>query len=187
MLSAAITKTENKESREFMTQVYKKYRRLLFHIVRKWVSGEQDQEDIVQDAWLKLTQKASLLMSLSEAQVASYIAYTARNTAIKHLEKSSRDSKHLVSLEFSTIEETSPSTPEEDLIANEWQKEFRRVWEQIPEREKLLLERRYLFGQSNEELSYWLGCKPESVRMALTRARRTAMNELTRGRNDAES
>ena len=48
------------------------------------------------------------------------------------------------------------------------------VWPRLDENTRWLLEARYILDYSDGELARELGVKPDSVRMALTRARRKA-------------
>ena len=78
------------------------------------------------------------------------------------------------------ITEADDSRPPEDLLlADELREDFRLVWAGLPERDKLVLESRYIFHESSGELAQRLGCQPDSVRMALTRAR-AVITELER-------
>ena len=50
--------------------------------------------------------------------------------------------------------------------------------ESLPDNERLLLEQKYFLGSSDEELARFFRCKPGSVRMKLTRARRHMLRIL---------
>ncbi len=47
-----------------------------------------------------------------------------------------------------------------------------RLWQKVTPEERFLLECRCLLDYSDKELAKYLNCKPASVRMKLTRARR---------------
>lgn len=49
-----------------------------------------------------------------------------------------------------------------------------RLWQKVTPEERFLLECRCLLDYSDKELAKYLNCKPASVRMKLTRARRKA-------------
>ena len=49
------------------------------------------------------------------------------------------------------------------------------MWVRLTEEEQLLLEGKYILGYEDGELAGMLGCKKDSVRMKLTRARRRAL------------
>lgn len=186
MLPAVIANIDNQDDQQFMMEVYQKYHRFMYYQAKKWISESPAQEDVVQDALVKLIPKAPLLRQLDDARLVSYIAHTVRNTAFKLLQRQARADRVLTD---SGIDELGDKAAEgfsapEDLVIHEEQKEaFRQIWADLPERERLLLEGKYLFHQSDEELAEWLGCKPGSVRMALTRARRAVLNELKRREN----
>ena len=190
MIPMIITGIEDEQSRRFMESLYEKYRKLIFHVVRRWIDSTEEQNDVAQEVWVKLVEKEELLGSLSESKRVSYLAYCARNTALKRLAELKEERTKLIEWDEVCGEDvfivTIPST-EETVLQNEWQLAFQKVWETLPNRERLLLEGKYLYGESDRELAEWLGCKPGSVRMALTRARRTALNELIRRRDDEQS
>ena len=48
------------------------------------------------------------------------------------------------------------------------------VWDKLDERSRYLLEARYILEKTDAEIAEDLGIQPKSVRMALTRARKTA-------------
>ena len=59
---------------------------------------------------------------------------------------------------------------------------LRRVWPRLSEADQLLLSGRYILGLDDRELARLAGCKPGSVRMKLTRARRNALREMKKER-----
>lgn len=181
MLPVVITTIEHTPTRQFMTEVYEKYHRLVYYTVQKWTSKCISQEDVVQDVWVKLTAKADLLSSLNKPQLAGYIAHTARNTSFKHLERQSKTEQMFENTDLSNLTDSAFTVfenPEDIAIKAEWTQCIGQIWTKLPERDRLLLEGKYIFNQSNEELAEWMGCKPESIRMALTRAKRVLANEL---------
>lgn len=190
MIPMVILQMEDSDDRKFMSELYTKYIRLMYYIAKKWTSQLEEQEDIVQEALMKLVEKVGRLRELDEPRRANYISHTVRNTAIKHLEKKSRESRTLLDVDISQLNcaySDEYFSLDEQFIQKEWREEFRRIWEQLPEREKLLLEGKYIFCESNEEIAQWMNCRPSSVRMALTRARRMVLQKLMRGEDDAES
>lgn len=190
MLPLVISQMEDMHDRQFMSDVYDKFVRLMYYIARKWTKQPMEQEEIVQEALVKLVEKVGRLRELDEPRRANYISHTVRNTAIKYLEKKSRESRALLDMDISQLNCACSDeyfSLDEQFIQKEWREEFRRIWDQLPERERLLLEGKYIFGESNEEIAQWMNCRPASVRMALTRARRMILKELTRGEDNAKS
>lgn len=190
MIPATIDDISNVDDQQFMMEVYQKYHRLMYHLAKKWIDDSIIRDDIVQDVLVKLIQKVSLLRQLDNARLVSYIAHTVRNTTIKQLTSRSKIDRNMESLSIDELSNEAVDrfiTPEDHVVQKEEWEMFHRVWMDLPDRERLLLEGKYLLRHSDEELSEWLGCKPGSVRMALTRARRTVLNELRRRENDDTS
>lgn len=182
MLPAVITEMENVSDRQFMTDLYENYHRLIYRTAAKWAEGRDEQDETVQDALVRLIAKVPLLRELDRPRLAAYIVRTVRNTALTRMDSRNREQQWTVGTDIDTITaEAGDSRPPEDLLlAGELREAFRRVWAGLPERDKLVLESRYIFHESSGELAQRLGCQPDSVRMALTRARRTVMKELER-------
>ena len=63
---------------------------------------------------------------------------------------------------------------EDYLIQNEMLSQLSVIWDKLDYRHQYILEARYILEKSLEEIAEDLEIKPESVRMALTRARRKA-------------
>lgn len=67
---------------------------------------------------------------------------------------------------------------EAQIIRKALHQRFGEVWPQLNERYRILLESKYILEKSDEELADDFGMKPDSVRMALCRARRSAKKLL---------
>ena len=187
LISMIILNINDAETRHFMDALYERCRKLVIYIAKKWIDDPEEQHDIVQETWVKLVSKKELLASLSETKQVSYVAYCARNTALKRLKEIKTEQRSMVDLEDISSEDVffaSIQSTEETVLQKEWEESFQKVWRTLPQRDRLLLEGKYLFKESDDELAEWIGCKPGSVRMALTRARRTAMNKLRRRKDD---
>lgn len=65
--------------------IVKNTERLVAQIVRKMISGEEDQKDVVQDIYIKTYQKISSFRF--QSKLSTWIGSIAYHTAIDHLEK----------------------------------------------------------------------------------------------------
>jgi RNA polymerase sigma-70 factor (ECF subfamily) len=52
------------------------------------------------------------------------------------------------------------------------------MWPSLDETTRAILEKKYILGQSDSEIAHSLGIKASSVRMNLTRARKSAYEQL---------
>ena len=98
-------------SQEFITQIYKKYDRLMLFTAKKYLMDLQECEDAVQESLLKLMSRIELLRTLEEPVLTSYVVTTVRNTAINILRRQKRDAQNITSftesVEGSIIEHDS--------------------------------------------------------------------------------
>lgn len=171
----------------FMKDLYKNYSRLMYATVLRMIPDCQDCEDIVQDAVESLCKKVHTLMGLPTPALTVYIIYTVKNGAINYRRHQAVIDKRIVVMENKSLEqiESPDPLPETQMELREQVNALYRVWPKLPEQDRDLLYRKYVLRQGNEELADFLHCKPDSVRMRLTRAKRKAAALMKGdGRND---
>lgn len=158
----------------FMRDLYKRYSRLMYATVLRSISNRQDCEDIVQDAVESLCKKVHTLMTLPSPALTVYIVYTVKNKVSNCKRHQGVVNKHVIpaaGVNLEAIESPAP-TPEALVELKEQVEALYRVWPRLPDQDRELLYRKYVLKQDNEELAEFLRCKPDSVRMRLTRAKR---------------
>ena len=96
LLTAAI---ENPDDREFMTQFYLEYERLMYATVRKRLTDPEAAKDIVQECVIRLIPKIPFLRRQERCIKASYVVSTVRNTTINYMRKQGRTDGRCCSLE----------------------------------------------------------------------------------------
>lgn len=166
------------EEKLFFAGLYETHKGLLFLSVRQYISDSATAEDLVQDSLVKLMERADTVRGLSGGALAAYVAATARHTAVDYLRRTGAmpppadDPDELAD---------AGSLPEAALLRREELTRLRDVWPRLRQEDRLLLERKYLLGQTDEELARYLGCRRGSVRMKLTRARRAALRLMREG------
>lgn len=168
---------------EFITQVYQEFNRLMYFTAQKYTSDPYQCEDIVQESLIRLINKIDTLRKLNKTTLASYITITVRNTSINYISHQKKTSLRVLSLEDIGQEIISDNeiSLDEKLIDKEKVKEMRKVWAQLDDDTKKILEGKYILGYDNIQLAKLLKCRPNSIRMKLTRARRKAFELLKDG------
>lgn len=155
---------------------YGAYSQFVYQQAWKYTSNPSEVEDLVQDVWLKLYLKCELLYSYSEKQQLSYIAVTARNTAISN----ARRNHHTCSMDSLTNLSWNSTELLDDLYDRQIRMEtFRTAWPHVPAAARELLERKYILMESDDEIAQAMAISRNSVRMYLTRARKQAYNVLS--------
>ena len=162
--------------REFLLWLYQEFSRLMFYTAQKYLADPHSQEEVVQESLKKLIEKVAVLRRLKRPALAGYVRATVRNTAIDLLKVQGRERERVVGLEDLTQGET-PRTDslDETVFCREEVQRLREIWPQLDGEPRMLLARKYILGYENEELGRMLGCRTDSVRMKLTRARRKVL------------
>ncbi len=170
----------NKNEPDFMASVYSTYERMMFYIASQFFSDLFQQEEIVQSALVRLLKMESTLRGLSQAAKTSYIASTIRNTAINRLKKESREKALYISIDTLPQDDANLQIPPIDLqlLEAERRHDLLLAFSSLSEDDQYLLTGKYVLGLSDDELSCQLQCKPGSIRMKMTRARRRLLGAV---------
>lgn len=164
------------DDREFMVQLYTEFERLLFYTARQYVSAPETVEDIVQECLVKLCEKIQTIKSMNQIVLAAYIRATIRNTAINVLKEMGYEKDHLADSKCdaeAAVDQQFFLDAVMDLAR--YRELLSKVWPKLSQEDQILLEGKYILGYNDYELAIEIGCKPGSIRMKLTRARRHAL------------
>ena len=182
MIPFVILAIENEEDRLFMTDLYLNYRNLMYKEILKILHNKWDTEDVLQSTLIKLIDKIPELKTKESTKLINYVITACKNNSYNYL----RDHKKEVFC-FDDYENICDSAQEEQvtelrLIAEEEIAHLIKHWPDLDEKNRFLLEGKYVLGKTDEELAVDLHIKPASVRMALTRARNSAYLLMTTGK-----
>ena len=186
MLALLSVAVEDPNDREFMTQFYLQYERLMYATVLKRLPDQEAAKDIVQDCVIKLIPRIPFLRRQERCVNASYVVSTVRNTTINYMRKQGRIAAKCNSLEEQDEQDVVMPGPslDERIILEEQKDRLMQIWSNLPDEDQLLLEGKYILGYKDAELTDMLGCKKNSIRMKLTRARRRAFQLMTEEEGD---
>lgn len=179
MIPYYILVIENDDDRAFMAELFQGYQRLMYGEIYKVVKNQWNAEDVMQSVLVKLIDKIPLLKSREPTQRINYIISTCKNTALNYV----RDNAHSDDTSFEDYMDVSDSANdghmlELRLVKSEELDGLAHVWSKLDDRTRHLLEGYYILEKSMAELGRELDIKTESVRMALTRARKKAYKLL---------
>ena len=170
------------EDQSFIADIYEEYKYLMYATVKKYLADPEPIQDILQDSLLKLMGKTELLETLDKPALVTYIVYTVRNTTFNYLRRQSTETRYLT-FDFDCKQREADldggaRDVENQVLLHDETEEFRKLLLELPEREQELLIRRYYLDQSDQEIASQFKCKAASVRMMLTRARRSVLDHL---------
>lgn len=174
---------EDLSDQEYFVQIYGEFEKLIYATAKKYISNPTDCEDVVQDSILALIRKVKIFRTMNRYSLTSYIICTIRNTSINYLIKQKRIQLHSIPLDDG--EAACQDKMEEQLQILDYRNQLSAIWNKLPSENRFLLEGKYIIGYSDRELANQLSCKPSSIRMMLTRARRKAF-KLLKQQEDSE-
>ena len=180
--------TKGKEAPGFMEDIYRKHERLMYYIAGKYTTNPVQREDIVQTAVLALLKNEATLQRLPPYAQVNYIVAAVRNTAVNALKRNQKETSRYVPLDDISEDcyQAHISGAEAIYLEKERQEELLTAFQEMREEERQLLYGKYLMDLSDTELAQMLGCKPSSVRMKLTRARRAFVEKFREGGKNHE-
>ena len=183
MLKPFRKKRKNKEDR-FMEELYFRYNRLILYVLRKYVSNTAEADDLVQTTLERLMQKVDKLKTFDEQALPAYISETAKHVAFNYLKRRGMEMSLFIPEDFDKLTRSlfdqRPSL-DDLLISEERAAICRKELSKLPENGQRLLKGKYMLGMEDEELAKMMNCKPSSVRMKMTRARRMAHDAFIEG------
>ena len=177
MLFLLLSTIQDDDDRVFLLDLYTGYYALIRSTVNKVTHDGQENDDLVEDTFLKLIEKISLLRTFDCCKTASYVVYTARSVAINFIRHRDVQNKHSYYGAQEDVLEGLADTKErmEDwYLRREELGSLSDAVLKLPGRQKNLLYFKYVLDMSDAEIAERLSISPGSVRDYLTRARRAA-------------
>lgn len=175
MIPLIILAIEDESDRDFMTALYVQYHRLMYHEIYKLLHDPWATDDVLQATLVKLIDRIGQLRKMDQSHLINYIITACRNRAKNYLRDTNKHTAFSFDEGFDCPDSTNDQIEMEwRLIHNEELYGLSRIWPMLDERSQYLLEAKYILGKTAQEIAKELNLKPGSVRMLLTRARRTA-------------
>ena len=159
MIGIMLMAVEVESDKEKVTYIYKKYYKLICHIVSKRVSNPDDVQDLVQESMLRIVKNIQYI-DLNDVMRSKYFFSTiARNVCNDYLNKNQKD---LDNLEEYDPDETVDSA-EETVVDECAYNEIREVLNQLDERYRDVCILKYVYEYKEKEIADMLGISPKVV------------------------
>lgn len=180
MIPVIILAIEDESDREFMTRLYLDHEKIMYAEMLKICDDRFSMDDVLQDSLIRLIDKIDVLRSLDERKRINYIITTVRNQMRNYLRNQKQNVSYSLDEEDTSWQKTLAADLDLDdvLFRKDRVNRLHRIWPQLSEQTRQLLEEKYILGLSNADIAVNLGVKTESVRMMLTRARKEALYYL---------
>lgn len=178
MFTIMTSAIESPQDHDIITDFFLQNKMLLYREAWKYLSLQEDVEDIVYEAFVRIIDHMEKFRTLLPHERIQYSKAIVRNLSYVYLKRSSLIK--MVPYEdvdtYLTVEESQ--LPESIVTKQIQLAQIRKIWAQIPVEDRLLLEQKYVLDWSDKELAATLGIQAPSVRMRLTRAKRKVISLL---------
>lgn len=162
----------NRRDEDALTDIEKKYGKLLYGIAFGVLRSNEDSEEVINDVLLAVWNQTD---DFSPENLTAYICKTTRNLAIKRLRRETarkRNSNYTLSLEeIGEIFPSSDST-EELALHNETKRAISEFVKNLDGRTRRIFLRRYWFFDSVKNIADSFSLSESNVRIILFRTRR---------------
>ena len=168
-----------KDSDQVLIQkLYQDHKGLMIYTASKYTDNLSDREDIVQETLYRLMKNISALRDIPCCNLKRYIVLTVRSVFLDMQKK--RSGGVALSLEEEKLEAVlrRELLQEDDISELSAKLDVWRLKKELPERDWVLLEGKYMRELPDELLGPMIGVSGDSVRMLLSRARKKAKDIL---------
>ncbi len=90
MISAALAVLETNEQRNELSEFYERNQNRLFAIASEHLHNQQDSEDAIQEAFLRIADKPDKFFSLSRTEQSFYVSAIVRNVSVDMFNKKNK-------------------------------------------------------------------------------------------------
>jgi len=151
--------------------LFHSYKNKVYGFILGITSSQEISKDIVQDVFLKIWKKRHHAYEIENFN--AFIYRMAKNAALDHLKRASRESTVLSQLSVILNEHTS-NDPFEDIKASEIKIKYENALQKLPKQQRLVYELKHLEGIEYAEIAKKLSLSVPTIRSHF----RNALNSL---------
>ena len=150
------------------------YGPLMTYVISPILQNQQDREECLSEAVMRILQK----ISLYDPEKGSWTAWVTSVTRSVALNKVRANRKHPQTEELAENLASAQPTPEEEMLRRERQQELRCALEKLPAGDRLLFYRKYYYLQPTAQIARETGMSERAVEGRLYRIKRRLRKEL---------
>ena len=175
MLTALIyTANLDKEDAVAFEKIYYSYRSMLFNLAKSIVKNEQDAEDVLQNAFMKIADNLHCIEQIESRQTVSFLMVITKNCAFDFL----RRQRDIISIDDNTLPELS-DTNLEDLVSQISYSELCLCIKSLPSPYNEVLYFHFVYDYSIKETAKILNRRNSTVKMQLVRGKKLLIKALS--------
>lgn len=160
---------------EFVNELFKTYRQMMFKIALGILHNETDAEDVVQDAFLWIINNLDKVSQIPCCERGGYFASIIEHRAIDLCRKRNNHPTDDIDEQFNLI---SSENIEESAISNMTVEEIERALNELSKRDSEILYYLLFMDYAPKEIAKVLGVSERNISMYITRARKRLIKVL---------
>ena len=176
MLSIILSSVDlNTEEKSKFEQIYHRHKNTLFFQALKIVKNENDAEDILQEAFIKIAKNIKSIHDIKSRETLSFLIVITKNTAYDYIRKASK----ITELPLSETETYIDESALENLVSSIEYEQIVSVITSIPTPYNEVLYLHYVKDYSIKKTANILDKKTATVKMQLVRGKRILIEKLS--------
>lgn len=178
MVPLVILAIEDDYDREFMTNLFMKYKDVMYRRAYGIVKEPELAEDVLQITLVKLIEKIDLLEKMDSNKLPAYIVSAVKANAVNcYNKRKSRQKRTYSHIDDDSLHEIPDdgTLPDDCAVNDETALRLMETLDRLPESEKSVLIYKYISEYADAEISMLLGISKNSVRVYLSRAKKHAL------------
>ena len=141
-------------------QLYEEFEQKLYRYAISLAHNSHQADDLVQETFLRAIRNFSSLEKLNYYQRQAWLYKVLRNVFL--------DAQRLYQLEHDLTEQANTQVRQIQLDSEPvWNLLSDELWDQIPQQDRELLQKRYVLGLNSQEIAHEMGIPPATVRSKL--------------------
>lgn len=174
MLETILSAIESQEEKILIENLYYKYESQMFSAAFAILKHEQDAEDAVQSAFLKIIEHLPDLTLDENRQTQALLTIITKNIALNEIQKRNRRLKHEIDIDIEELE-TISVIENFDKISFE---DIRNLIDKLPYDLKVVIIMRYILDYNPKMIAELLGIKESAVYKRIAAARKLLKNTM---------
>lgn len=143
-----------------LDQLYEEFEQKLYRYAISLTRNSHQADDLVQETFLRAIRSFSSLEKLNYYQRQAWLYKVLRNVFL--------DAQRLYQLEHDLTEQANTQVRQIQLDSEPvWSLLSDELWDQIPQQDRELLQKRYVLGLNSQEIAHEMGIPPATVRSRL--------------------
>jgi len=158
----------DEQAKQFILEIYDKYREGMLRLAYSKLSDWHDAEDAVEESFINIARNYEKIIDSKDCEIKKYIVRTVTNTSYKIIDKKSRS----ILSDIDTIEKHLQlvDSAEEIALSEISHDELKYSIDNLSPRFRLILNMKFI-GYSNKEIAEELDVNADTIRVMLFRIR----------------